>query len=128
MTPASQGTPTVTTILVVEDDDDTREFFAFLLTDAGYHVIEAASGTAALAQLANRSIDAALLDRRLPDMDGIDICRHIRSQLGAALPIIMVTADRDPQLEAAVRMAGANDFLYKPVLPEMLLARLQGVR
>ncbi len=112
------------TVLVIEDDEDTREFVEDLLSMAGYMVLGAASGKAALAQVAAHPIDVILLDRRLPDADGIELCRRLRGQVDSAVPIILVTADRSPGLEAAARDAGATDFLPKPYLPADLLGRL----
>jgi DNA-binding response OmpR family regulator len=65
-----------------------------------------------------------LLDRRLPDADGVELCRAFRAALGAAVPIILITADRAPGLEATARAAGATDFVLKPYHPDALLTRL----
>jgi DNA-binding response OmpR family regulator len=65
-----------------------------------------------------------LLDRRLPDADGVELCRAFRAALGAAVPIIVITADRAPGLEATARAAGATDFVLKPYHPDALLTRL----
>ncbi len=109
------------TILVVEDDGDTREFYADLLATAGYHVLAAATGRAALAHVGGSSVHGVLLDRRLPDMDGLSLCRHFREHLDQDAPILFVTADHDPALEVAARAAGATAFIAKPFLPNVLL-------
>ena len=112
------------TVLVIEDDEDTRQFVEDILTMSGYAVLGAASGKAALAQVAAHAIDVILLDRRLPDADGLELCVRLRDLVDGAVPIIIVTADRSRGLEAAARDAGATDFLRKPYLPADLLRRL----
>ena len=111
------------TILVIEDDEDTRLFVEDLLTMSGYTVVGAASGQEGLA-VANLPVDVILLDRRLPDADGVELCRRLREQRGDEIPVIFLTADRSPQLEAEARTAGATDFLHKPFSPADLLERL----
>ena len=112
------------TLLVVEDDTDTREFFAELLQLSGYQVHTAAFGQAALDVLARHTVNMIVLDRRLPDMDGLDVCRTIRATLDATVPILLVTGDYSPELQDAARAAGVNGYLSKPFLPELLLERI----
>ncbi|MDQ5853491.1 MAG: response regulator [Chloroflexota bacterium] len=113
------------TILVVDDDFDTREFLVLLVDDAGYHVVEAASGAAALAAVAAQPVHAIVLDLRLPDMDGLAVCRHLRADGYPDLPIILVTADQTPGLARRADEAGVTTMLAKPFAPEALLARLR---
>ncbi len=124
MTPAQPEPPNARTVLVIEDDEDTRQFVEDLLTMEGYTVLGAATGQAALAKVAAHPIDVILLDRRLPDADGVELCRRLRDHIDGGAPIILVTADRTPGLEAAARAAGATDFLLKPYRPADLLGRL----
>jgi DNA-binding response OmpR family regulator len=112
------------TVLVIEDDEDTRQFVEDLLIMSGYAVLGAATGQAALTHVAAQRIDVILLDRRLPDADGVMLCPRLREHIDGVVPIILVTADRSPGLEAAARAAGATDFLLKPYLPADLLGRL----
>ena len=110
-------TPTpirTTRVLVVEDDLDTREFYEDLLVLEGYDVLAAGTGQAALAQVAAQTVQGIVLDRRLPDFDGVELCRLLRERVGSHVPIIFVTADRDPELEATARTAGITEFLLKP--------------
>ena len=125
MTQAAPQPPPTTQILVVEDDLDTREFYEVLLTDEGYHVLAASTGQQALAHVAVQPVNAIVLDRRLPDFDGVDLCRLLRQRVGTSVPIILVTADRDPALEATARTAGITDFLLKPFHPADLLDRVR---
>ena len=120
------------TILVVEDDPDTREFYEALLRAAGYAVLSASSGQQTRALVATRPFDAVLLDYRLPDTIGsgvpdpigLDLCRELRAALGPDVPILLVTAGRDPMLEPQAYAAGATAFLGKPFNPDVLLALL----
>lgn len=108
-------------LLVIEDDPATREFFAELLTYAGYHVRTAGSGREGITMLAQYPAAMLVLDRRLPDMDGIDVCREIRATLDATIPIILVSGDYSPELQAAAKAAGVTTYLPKPFLPDVLL-------
>lgn len=115
------------TILVIEDDHATLEFMKLFLDMAGYQVQTAVSGTQGLVSASSQSIQAILLDRRLPDMDGVRVCAQLRARLGPDLPIIMLTADSEPALEANARAAGVTSLLRKPFLPDTLLQRLAAV-
>lgn len=127
MPPQQPATPSPPTILVVEDDPDTREFFIDLLAFAGYRVLPAASGREGLARIAEMPVDAVLLDVRLPDIDGYTICRRIRDSNQGSVPILIVTANRNPDHEAMAREAGATGFLTKPFLPDALTDRLSAL-
>ena len=124
MTHAAPQPPPTTRILVVEDDLHTRELYEVLLTDEGYHVLAAGTGQQALA-LAVQPVNGIILDRRLPDVDGVQLCRLLRQRVGTSIPIIFVTADRDPTLEATARTAGITEFLLKPFNVMDLLDRVQ---
>ncbi len=113
--------PMNATILVVEDDAATSEFLLDLLEMEGYRTRHAASGHAALGVLMEHPINAVLLDRRLPDMDGLEVCREIRRTIHATLPIILLTAEYDVELEAAATRAGITKFMSKPFPPDRLI-------
>ena len=127
MTPADLQNPGTATILVVEDDTDTREFIVMLLSLAGYRTLEAGSGAAALSMIAGQPVQAITLDHRLPDMDGLEVCRHLRANGYPDIPIILVTADRTPNLDRNAGAAGVTAVIEKPfpmaALPNQL-ARL----
>ena len=118
MTPASR------TILIVEDDPETLEFYEYLLQMSGYRVVSATSGQQARALVATRAVDGVLLDYRLPDTIGLELCQELRAVLGPAVPILLVTADREPLLETRAYAAGATAFLSKPFDPDVLLTLL----
>lgn len=114
-------------VLVVEDSASLLRLYTHILSQAGYRVIEATSGRAALQTVWEQRPDIVLLDRVLPDMDGGDICRHIKRQLSSsACYVVMLSAlktsedDRVSGLEA-----GADDYIVKPVGRRELLARIQ---
>ena len=127
MTPTNIHPGSTATILVVEDDADTREFVVILLSLAGYQTLEAGSGEAALSMIAEHPVQAMTLDLRLPDMDGLEVCRHLRAHGYPDLPIILVTADRTPNLGRDAAEVGVTDVIGKPFAPEELEKRLEGL-
>src|SRR3954470_17742183 len=102
-------------VLVVEDEVEMRALLRRLLTRAGYRVVEASDGSAALACLRATAPDLVLLDIMLPDIDGLEVARWIRAEPTIArLPIIMVTGLL-PAVEAVQAFtAGADDYVRKP--------------
>jgi diguanylate cyclase (GGDEF)-like protein len=120
-------------ILLVDDSRLGRAALGGVLVESGYQeLIEAPTASEALHLLGVgngrnvNQIDLVLLDFVLPDMDGIQACRIIRDTSHLAdLPIIMATASHDPQVLKEAFAAGARDFLYKPVTPVELLARVR---
>ena len=126
-----ERTQTLTTtspvVLVVEDDADTQEMLQALLTGAGYSAEVAQSGEDAFAYLDRDQADLILLDLRLPDMHGHDVCRRIREGDKGSIPIIMLTADDEQQGPSRGLRLGADDYLAKPFAPDELLARMEAV-
>jgi DNA-binding NarL/FixJ family response regulator len=114
-----------TRVLVVVDDIKFREFLAGLLEGAGYCVVTAGSADEATAASRQARIDAALVDVVMPGRGGYSICRELREEVDADLPVIFISGDRvDPIDRAAGIIAGGDDYLVKPIHPEELLARL----
>jgi DNA-binding response OmpR family regulator len=113
------------TILVVEDEASIASFVALYLKNAGYDVRTAATGSAALTQVAASSPALIILDLMLPDLDGIEICRRIRKT--SDVPILMLTA-RDEDVDKIIGLeVGADDYLTKPFNPRELVARVKSV-
>ena len=113
------------TVLIVEDDPDHRELMALALRRAGHEVVEAEDSASASRALPSGSIDAILLDNRLPGESGIEFCRRLRSDPATAtLPIMFVSADVNDRRILDALLAGADDYLTKPFYRAELAARL----
>lgn len=113
----------VATVLFIEDDRAIRAALSLALEDEGYEVREAADGRSGLAALADGGVDVVLLDLRLPDQSGFDVCRTIRES--SQVPVIMVTAQTDTHDLVAGLEAGADDYVTKPVVVKELAARIR---
>jgi putative two-component system response regulator len=112
-------------VLIVDDDPVHRALEREILDSPKYAVSETSSGRQALDALRSRSFDVVLLDKRMPGMDGDEVCRRIRGELGLGmLPILMVTGNSDIDNLTLSLSAGASDFVRKPYQPSELLARL----
>jgi two-component system response regulator RegX3 len=109
-------------VLIVEDEDSIAEPLAEGLRREGFDVVRAATGADALEA---GDVDVVLLDLRLPDMDGLDVCRRIRER--SAVPIIVVTA-RGEEADRVVGLElGADDYVVKPFGIRELIARIRAV-
>jgi len=115
----------VYSLLFIEDDDGIRLALSLALEDEGYDVRQAADGASGLAAFAEREADLVLLDLRLPDMSGFDVCRELRSR--SIVPIIIITAQTDTHDMVAGLEAGADDYVTKPVIPKQLAARIRAL-
>ncbi len=126
MTPPQARPPGPARILVVDDDPTTRSLLRFTLDDAGFDVLEAESGDQALRRLVAEDVDAVLLDRVMPDMDGVEVLRWIRRTPSTAqTPVLFVTAlDQVEDLVEGLGI-GADDYVFKPFDPDALVARLR---
>jgi DNA-binding response OmpR family regulator len=113
----------VQTLLFIEDDSNIRAALRLALEDEGYKVLESPNGQSGLERFASENVDLVLLDLRLPDMSGFDVCRELRSK--SLVPIIMVTAQTDTHDLVAGLEAGADDYVTKPVIAKELAARIR---
>ena len=112
-------------LLVVEDDVRLADMLSEYLGQAGFRVVIAASGAAAMERLGTAEFDAVVLDLMLPDADGLDICRQLR--LKSETPVLMLTARGDATDRIVGLELGADDYLPKPFEPRELLARLRAI-
>lgn len=110
-------------LLFIEDDDQIRLALRLALEDEGFTVREAADGRSGLALFHAAEPDLVLLDLRLPDMSGFEVCRALRAM--SLVPVVMVTAQTDTADMIAGLDAGADDYVTKPVVPSELAARVR---
>jgi DNA-binding response OmpR family regulator len=113
------------TLLLIEDDQEIRTVLRLALEDEGYEVVEAGDAQSGLEAFANTPPDLVLLDLRLPDRRGLDVCRDMRQT--SSVPIIIVTAQTDTHDLVAGLEAGADDYVTKPVVPKALAARIRAL-
>lgn len=110
-------------ILVVEDDAPVRSLIATTLKTHDYKYLSAQNGAGAITEALSHNPDVVLLDLGLPDMDGVDVIRKIRSW--SNMPIIVISARTEDSDKIEALDAGADDYLTKPFSVEELLARLR---
>ncbi len=117
--------PSGGTILLVEDEEDIASLVRAYLERDGFRVVWATRGTEGLAELERHDVRLAILDLQLPDADGFDVCRAIRST--SSLPVVMLTA-RDEEVDRVTGLElGADDYVAMPFSPRELAARVRAV-
>ena len=112
-------------VLVADDDADLRELIAFTLTQAGYLVLKAADGAAALRRFAEDSADLVVLDINMPGLSGFQVCEAIRAR--SRVPVMMLTVRGEEEDLVHALGLGADDYLTKPFSPRTLLARIKAL-
>ncbi len=117
-----------TKILVVEDERDIAELIAYNLEREGFQVEAVFSGEDGLSRARRNHPDLIVLDIMLPEMNGLDVCRALRSDGDThGIPIIMLTA-RDEDIDVVTGLeVGADDYITKPFSPRVLIARIRSV-
>jgi len=110
-------------ILLIEDEVAISNFISTILTSNGYHVIKAQTGKEAIALAASHSPDLILLDLGLPDIDGIEVLKKIRTW--SSVPIIVVSARGHEREKVEALDLGADDYITKPFGTSELLARIR---
>ena len=109
-------------ILAVDDSKTMREMVSFTLKSAGYDVIEAEDGQAALAALGGQKVDAVITDLNMPNMNGFELIRALRANpLYKFTPILMLTTEADGSKKEEGKSAGATGWIVKPFNPEKLV-------
>jgi len=116
-------------LLMIEDDTRLAHMVGEYLGQSGFGFHHATDGMSGLEQLQQHAPDLVILDLMLPDIDGLDVCRRIRSLPGglAKVPVLMLTAKGDPMDRIIGLEIGADDYLPKPFEPRELLARIRAV-
>ena len=109
-------------ILVCDDEMQIRRALRVVLKDAGFEVVETADAKEALDAAAVKPPDAAIIDLILPDGDGVEVCRNIRSW--SEMPILVLSAVGEEEQKVRALEAGADDYVTKPFGPRELVARL----
>ncbi len=112
-------------ILVVDDEPRMIRFIRLNLEHDGFDVVEATSGSQALAQLRDRLPDLVLLDVMMPDLDGFETLRLLREI--SSVPVIMLTAKGDEDDRVRGLELGADDYVTKPFSPRELVSRVRAV-
>ncbi|MFO1459120.1 MAG: hybrid sensor histidine kinase/response regulator [Verrucomicrobiota bacterium] len=113
-------------ILVVDDVPQNIQVVGTLLRESGYSVMPATSGTAALQRVQKKVPDLVLLDLMMPDMDGVEVCRHLKADpVTREIPVIFLTASNEMNHLVQALESGAVDYVTKPFNPPELLARVK---
>lgn len=114
-------------ILLAEDEDAIREFIVINLERVGYDVVQVTNGREAIeAYDSGGEFDVALLDIMMPEVDGFEVCKHIRSK-SDTIGIIMLSAKTQEMDKVSGLMMGADDYVTKPFSPSELIARVDAV-
>lgn len=116
------------TILIVDDEEDILQILRYNLEKEGYLVKTATDGAQALEVASSGPLDLILLDVMMPELDGFEVCRKLRTtSLHATTPIIFLTA-RVGELDQILGLElGADDYIQKPISPRVLVARVKSV-
>lgn len=113
------------TLLIIEDTPEINRLLCTVLTNAGYETVSAFTGRDGLEKFTAVQPDLVLLDLALPDMDGNDICRQVRSK--SSVPLIMVTARTEDMDKVIGLEIGADDYITKPFNKHELVARVRAL-
>src|ERR687891_668215 len=112
-------------ILLVDDEQPIQTLLSFPLQKDGYHVVQASDGREALARFAEQHFDLVVLDLMLPKMDGLEVCRRLRSR--SDVPIIMLTA-KSEEIDKVIGLElGADDYITKPFSMREFRSRVKAV-
>ena len=110
-------------VLVCDDEMQILRALRVVLRDAGFEVETAVDGSDALTKVSVRPPDAMIVDLMMPEVDGVEVCREVRTW--SAMPIIVLSAIDDEEQKVAALEAGADDYVVKPFGPRELVARLE---
>ncbi|HXX93383.1 MAG TPA: response regulator transcription factor [Planctomycetota bacterium] len=115
-------------VLIVDDEKDLVKLVRYNLEREGYEVLAATTGESGLAMALAHSPRVVILDRMMPGLDGLEVCRQLRQQPRATyLPILLLTAKATEEDRVAGLEAGGDDYITKPFSPRELVARIKAV-
>jgi two-component system, chemotaxis family, chemotaxis protein CheY len=110
-------------ILAADDSPSVRQVVNFVLTGAGYDVVEAVDGKDALSKLGSTPVSLIVTDLNMPNLDGVGLIKAVRSHPAHRLtPILMVTTESSSEKKQEGRSAGATGWVVKPFTPDQLVA------
>ena len=113
-------------VLIVDDDPNIREVISVMLSSEGYEIKEAANGADAVnIVFSQETPDLVILDIMMPEMDGVEVCRQIRTR--SAVPILFLTAKSQDQDKVEAYSSGGDDFLVKPFSTTELLMKVRSL-
>jgi two-component system, chemotaxis family, chemotaxis protein CheY len=116
------------TILVVDDAMTVRNLAKFALSKGGYTIIEAEDGVQGLKKLEENTVDLVISDLNMPNMNGLDMCRNIKSnEKYKSMPIFMLTTEASQEVAMQGKEIGIMAWIVKPFVPEKLLGAVQKV-
>lgn len=115
-------------VLIVDDDPDIVRLVSYNLKQAGFEVFTSTTGREALASIEKNAPDLVILDVMLPDVDGLEVCRTVRThERSRRIPILMLTA-RGEEIDRVVGFElGADDYVMKPFSPRELVLRVKSI-
>ena len=117
-----------TKILIADDEPDIIEFLQYNLENEGYHVVTAANGEEAIKVAQKEMPDLIILDIMMPGMDGVEVCRELRSMAAFKSTLIaFLTARSEDYSQIAGFDVGADEYITKPVRPRVFLARVKAL-
>ncbi len=115
-------------IMTVDDSTSVRQMVGFTLKKAGYEVLEAVDGKDAVNKLKDASPHMMITDLNMPNMDGIELIRHVRSKPEYKfMPIIMLTTESQAEKKQEGKAAGATGWIVKPFKPDQLIGVVKKV-
>lgn len=114
------------TVLVVDDSASVRQQVGAALTQSGYTIVEANDGQPGVDRIAQGGIDCVICDVNMPNMNGIEMVREVKSDpANADLPIVMLTTEGAKELITQAKQAGAKGWIVKPFKAELLIAAVE---
>lgn len=115
-------------ILIVDDSESIREVVSFTLESEGYNILSAIDGKDALKHLDGQAIDLVITDLHMPNMNGIELIREVRTiEEYKRIPILFLTTESQAAKKMEAKDAGATGWIIKPFVPAKLIAAINKV-